>query len=241
MAEPGGGSHPDLEALAEFCAGALPAEAAAGIERHLAECPRCRLEAARIRRFAALEEDEELAAEADWPRAAAALDRAWRERIAPAARGERPIAGRIPRAGRLARRWYVPVIAAAALALVLLGPDLRRNLEAPRRGVGPVRGEESTASIVIEAPSGKVTAAPREFSWRAAAGFDSYALEVLTPGLDPVIRLDGLKGGNAALPDSLRARLLPGRTYLWDVKGYRGLAETSASPYAWFTIAGPTR
>ena len=69
MTDPRHGEHPDLERLAEFAAGRLHGEEAERIAGHLADCPFCSLERKRLDRFAAIEEDEELLAEADWPRA----------------------------------------------------------------------------------------------------------------------------------------------------------------------------
>ncbi len=61
-------SHPDLEMLAEFVAGSCRPKVERGIEEHVAACRRCRLEVLRLRRFAAIEDDDELAVEADWDR-----------------------------------------------------------------------------------------------------------------------------------------------------------------------------
>ncbi len=256
MSDRSPGSHPDLDRLARYGAGELAPAEAAEIERHLGDCPACRLELISLRRFEALGDDAELGAEARWPQAAEALDRAFQEKILPAARGDTAAepaaaagtaaagAGATKVAGRIRprRRWLVPAIAAAALALAVLGPAVRRGLLSPSREIGPVRGDSGLASTVIpEWPVGTLTAMPERFVWRAAGKFDSFTLEILTPRLETVFTFSGVPDTAVAATDSLRARLAPGGAYLWSVRGFRGLTESAASPYAWFALPEPKR
>jgi len=233
-------SHPDLDLLAESVAGALVGPEAAGVEDHLASCLRCRIEAGRLRRFAEIERDDELSAEAEWPRARTALELAFRRRIAPAARP----AWRAARARRaLAQRsrwtswWRIPAAAAAVVALAVVTIDRVGNTDRGDRSGGPMRGESPAAQpIAAEAPAGRLTAPPREFAWRAAEEFDAFVLEIFSPELDLVFSRSGITGTRYAVTDTILAALEPGRTYVWSVRGVRAFGSGAVSEPAWFSV-----
>lgn len=145
--------HPDydhLELLGRYLAGELTDEQTAFVREHLAGCPACRLELRRLARFLALEQDDELAAEAAWDRAKPTLDARVAALWSPSAdRADRadqadqadhahrandlqPAGRAVPgtdwTAARNRRRrvvpraqWWIPVAAAAAMTVVVLG------------------------------------------------------------------------------------------------------------------------
>jgi hypothetical protein len=213
--------HPDLEQLADFAAGTLARAAAEEVARHLDACPVCRLEVVRLRRFQAVGSDFELAAAARWDDADARLERAFPRTLPPR---------------RRVRTWFLPAAAAAILAVALLGPLADRD-----RAAGPPRGEPATARVIVATrPLGDLAQPPRAFAWHATQGFDTYALEVLTPDLETICRLADIADTTVAMPDTLLRRIEPGKTYLWTVRGYRGLNVAATSAHAWFKVAtGP--
>ena len=73
MAEREFDNHPDLELLAAHAAGQSAENESAAIQRHLEDCPFCRLELKRLKRFANIDADEELLEDAGWRRAEFAL------------------------------------------------------------------------------------------------------------------------------------------------------------------------
>ncbi len=243
MVDQASGLHPDADRLLEHAEGTLARDVADGIAAHLAACAACRLELAQLRRFGQLDRDAELIEEADWPRAEAALERAFHARIAPAAVRPRPAPGRLLRLPpRPARRLILTAAAAALLALALFGWPAWRGGEGAGPGAGPVRGPVAgTGAIVTVAPVGALPAPPERFSWRAEGDFDAFDLDVITVRLDVVFSRTGLRDTTFVVPDSLRALLQPGRTYLWSVRGLRGLGVVAASGQAWFTVAHPPR
>ncbi|MDY0110856.1 MAG: zf-HC2 domain-containing protein [Candidatus Krumholzibacteria bacterium] len=249
--------HPDyddLERLGRYHAGELTDEQAAFIREHLADCPACRLELRRLARFLALEQDDELSAEAAWDRAKSALDarvaalwppsadqsnRAARRTDWTAARNHRLRI--VPRS-----QWWIPVAAAAAMTLVVLGINRADfSATAPEGGamlpaldaVGPLRGgEKATARFVTLRPIGDIAAKPDTFAWHAEQPWDRFTLEIYTPGLRTVYRREQLATTHFAVPDSLRALLRADSTYLWSVQGFHKLEPVGATPEAWFRI-----
>lgn len=268
MAEHESKGHPELELLAEWAAGALAhdAEETAAVERHLSDCPTCRLEVGRLRRFAALDTDPELATEAGWPRAERALARAYREKIvaeigrgdaadaAPTQKGRLlrlPVRSRWPRLERSPgssssapspgsspeRWWAVPAAVAAILVLVLLNLPGRQGHEGPPDLTGPRRGVGPAArEIVLDVPTGELTQPPHRFAWHVEKRFDTYGLEVVTPELERVFHQTGIVETAFVVSDTMRGLLAPGRIYLWSVHGYRGLTVEAVSAHAWFKM-----
>ena len=248
MVDPTQARHPDLDALADYAAGVLGQEETALLERHLAACHRCRLEAKRLARFATIDQDAELLADAGWSEARFALERAYRERVKPAVAAAAADAApvRTPAAGSSATnphlRWLVPVAAAAVLALVFIG--FGRHDSGPghglpdRQAADAVRGGAvEEAVIVLRAPLGEIAAPPEAFVWETDHDFESFRLEVVTPDLNLVFAQADLDSSRFVVPDSLRALLHAGESYLWSVEGRVGLATSRMSQTAWFKIA----
>lgn len=248
MSDKRGRPHPDLDRLLDLELGRVEdADESSRLAAHLAECPRCRLELARLRDFQGADLDEDALAAADWERAELVLQRRFERDLRPSRGGaeaetvpsaERREPGLAPR-----RRWLAaaPLAAAAVLAVLFFSLD-RFPQPGPGGGGDTLRGGETTApGIELVAPLEQVAAPPAEFVWSSAEDFDSYVLEVFSPDLESVLRLADLRGRRVTLPDSLVARLEPGRTYLWNVQGRSGLADGELSLTAWFRIGPPLR
>lgn len=165
MTEHATGGHPDLDLLADYLDGGLGPAEVARVTSHLDGCLACRLEAKQMARFAALADDAEAAAAADWPRARDELERRYDESIRPSitAAAAAPSAGEsaggaraipLPRPTPRRRggwlRWALPAAAAAAavLALVVVGDRSVREAAEPRDGLEATRGGGSEAGFL---------------------------------------------------------------------------------------------
>lgn len=242
------GNHPDLDRLAEHAAGRLPEAEAAAVAEHLRSCPLCALESKRLARFATIDADAELLAEADWPRAELLLQRAYAEKVRPALAGEGAGAGGDAGAAGTRRRraaprlrWLAAAAAAAAVVLLFVG-EVERSPRPPLPADGPdlLRGGEggtpAAAGITLLAPLGELDAPPAAFAWRAERPCETYTLTVFTPELATLLKREGLTASRYALSDSLRGLLAANRVYVWSVQGETGLTVSAASPSGWFRI-----
>ncbi len=242
MTETERGIHPDLDRLAEHAAGRLPGAEASAVADHLRSCPLCALESKRLARFAAIDADAELLAEAAWPRAELLLQRAYAERVRPAFAGAGAGAAGTRRRRAAPRvRWLAAAAAAAAVILLFVG-DAERSPRLPLPVDGPdlLRGGEggtpASAGITLLAPLGELDAPPAAFAWRAEQPCETYTLTVFTPELATLLKREGLTESRYALSDSLRGVLAANRVYVWSVLGQTGLTPSAASPSGWFRI-----
>ena len=232
--------HVDLDTLADFIADELAPTQRDAVQQHLALCPFCSLEVKRLARFAVMDQDEDLLAEAHWDEARFALERSYRDQVKSFVQGQAEAAAEAS-AATSHLRWLVPVAAAAVLAVALLsgGPKLLTS-EDGRSGDAEtqiLRGGAAQANVIVpRSPVGEVDEPPALFWWDTQRAFDSYTLEVATVNLDNVFRQTGIVNTHFALSDSLRALLLPGRGYLWNVKGHDGLTAAVISETFWFEV-----
>jgi hypothetical protein len=246
--------HPDsadLEMLSGYVAGELQEDERTRVGEHLAVCAACRLECGGLVRFMALEEDCELAAEARWDHARNVLDARLATLNMPAERREadRPVqaaagAGR----GRDSRRstWWIPVVAAAAMIMIVVGVERAdRSGIAPEGMRGPTvmdeavpfRGGETTKmALVPQHPVGEVAAVPDTFIWTGAPRCNRYTLEIYTVDLRTVYYHNRIEAAFLEFPDSLQALLQRDKTYFWNVQGFEDLDFVGAAPEVWFRI-----
>lgn len=219
--------HPELEFLLSRRDGLLPADEAAAVDEHLADCTLCRLALKQAARFEDLDQDDETAAEADWAEAEARLENPWPKRRRPAAVNP----------WRDRSRWLVPLAAAAVLALVVVNVGQREIHQPFGDAVDSMRGGP-VAAPVIEAvfPHGELDTIPAHFQWQTERDFESYDLELFTEDLVAILTLEGVPGLQADIPDSVLAVLKPGQTYFWHVKDGAGLAAQEASATIWFRV-----
>lgn len=226
-------SHPSPERLAGWREGRLTPDEAVAVQRHHDGCPLCRLETRRQDRFATIADDVDLAAEAEWAKAEADLQRAYEVRV-------RPTFGRPRRRSSRSRRWwYAPAAAVAALLLFMVRAPREPAVPWPAPGDDAVRGDGTSTAITLVTPLLDVPSTPEFFRWHSSGQEEAFTLIVFSPSLETIARFTVAGRDSAAAPDSLRARLVPGVTYLWSVEGRRGLATVGVSANGWFRIALP--
>jgi hypothetical protein len=191
---------------------------------HLASCAHCQAELALFRSFhdtsplAARE-----AADVEW------LASGLRQRSAP----NRVAAFPTARTARAGIGRFLPGLAAAAVLLVGIGFFARQREPELRT---PVGGSAAYRSLRLElvAPKGDLEVAPASLRWQAVSGATRYDVEVIAVDKAPLWR-GASATAQVALPESLAAQLLPGRTVLWRVVAYdaagRTLAESNPEPF----------
>src|SRR6267143_5165908 len=206
-----------LEQLSRLCdrdhAGSADARAA----EHVAGCLRCRTELALLRQFESLALRPEEEEDASW-----IVGRLTRD-VARLTAGEvLPPRRRAPARAAGWRRFVAPRavaggLAAAAAALLVI-------LNVPGRDASPTLPPDATAgpssfrsdAIAVKGPAGDVDAAPKEMSWEPAAGAASYSVQVMEVDRTPVWSGES-RELKLALPAAVRARVVPGKPFLWQV------------------------
>jgi len=236
-------SHPDIETLANYIDDQLAASDAETTKLHLDGCPVCRLEIKRIERFEAIESDESLREEANWPAAQARLERAFRDNVLPEVVERQSISAR-PFWSRWQVRWLAPVAAAAAL-LIVFQIDRSRPPGTPADELGPMRGPTTEKlSIALEEPSGNIEQPPEQFAWRSARENDYYKIAIFTSDLTKIYEESEITESRWAASDSLKSLLEAETIYIWTVTGQKGVEHEVVSPNGWFKItpeASPDR
>lgn len=212
-------NHDELQtSLGAYALDALDPDEAEMVERHIAECPRCRAEVtAHLETAALIGNFGAQAPEGLWTRIAAEIggrsgDDAAGSAVPPVLRslpprGEPSTAGAVPIGSARAGRWRLPtaLVAAAAVVIALLGVSvvrLDRRVQRMQAAVTATGTERAAAAIALDP-------AHRSVPLRAADG--SVAAEV-------VVAPDG----EAYVVASSLPGLPAGRTYqLWGLAGGR--------------------
>jgi hypothetical protein len=198
---------------------------------HVATCLRCRTELALLKQFesGALRPDEQ--EDARWIAARLARD------VARLTAGEALPARRGASARRASawRRFLAPRALAAGLAVAAAGLVVVLNV--PGRDASPpalppdvTAGPSSFRSdaIPLKGPAGDVDVAPKELRWEPAAGAVTYSVQVMEVDRTPVWSADS-RDARIALPASVRARVVPGKPFLWQVVAKNAGGQAIAS------------
>ena len=231
-----GGSHPDIERLAEYRSGRLDKIKEDEIRQHLELCPLCRLEIKRIDRFLKIDTDIQVEESSDWNRAGAEMKRFFSEEIL-----NRPAAGKVQqsRTNWKGRHlfWLMPAAVAAALVVVFLAKDPGTGSVESDSSYGPMRGDSAEkTNIELVVPEGETDAVPPVFKWKSDQEYEFYSLEIFKTDLTEVYSCESIAGTTLVLPDSIVALFKVGETYLWNVKAYRSVERVSSSNDSWFRI-----
>jgi len=209
---------PSIEQLSRLCdadhAGAAEARAA----EHVAGCLRCRTELSLLKHFESGALRPEEVEDASWIEARLARDvpRMIAGEVLPARSARRSAPDRWRRFVSL-RTVCGSLAAAAAAVLVAVnvgGRDAPPPALAPGSAAGPevFRSEE----IILESPAGDLATAPKQLRWFVAPGAHSYSVELMEVDRTMVFSAES-KEPRLALPPSVRARMIPGKPFLWHV------------------------
>lgn len=229
-------SHPDLDRLGLYVTDQLNVTEAAKVERHVAQCAVCHAEAARLKLFLTSDQDADLNAAALWDETRFKLDRSYQDQVKPTLEPEHEALTSTPSIFPW-HKWVLPMAAAAVLAMLLLGPGAEFFTGAPEDR-GQLRGDGPLAKVIHGLqPAGLIHEAPDHFIWRSEGEFESYTLSIFTPDLDVIHQQTDIPDTTYAVPDSLAGLFTTEGTYLWEVKGYRGLAEATVSSMVMYELS----
>lgn len=212
-----------LEDLSAFSDGALSGPARARVSSHLAGCLRCRTELAMLQEFEAAAPRPGEEAAVDW--VTARLESRFPQIVGTSARptvaplpainlGTIPWWQRIlrPRAASAAALAFATVLIVIAGSLYVRTP--REPALSPPTETGPVvlRSEE----LVLLSPAGDLEQAPTELRWQAAASAVAYSVELMEVDHAKLWAAEAT-GTTVVLPASVRSKIVPGKTLLWQV------------------------
>ena len=207
-----------IEQLSRLCDRDHAGTAEARTAEHVAGCVRCRTELALLKQFetSTLRPDEE--EDASWIVARLARD------VPRMAAGEVLPARSAPRSRPAGWRRFVSVrsvavsLAAASAALLVVVNVAGRDASPPALAPGATAGPEIFRSeeVILDEPAGDLAVAPKQLRWHPAAGARSYSVEVMEVDRTPVWSAES-REAKVALPTSVRARMVPGKPFLWQV------------------------
>lgn len=136
------------------------------------------------------------------------------------------------------RRRFTGALAAAAAAVIVIGSGLWMQYREPSIEHGNINIYRS-ARLEAIAPNGDLTEAPKELRWTPVAGATSYSVRLLEVDRTPVWSAE-TQEARIALPASVAARCLPGKTLMWDVTARRGSEAIATSDTQQFRVS-PTQ
>ena len=193
------------EALEALSANGPDPAAGAAQRRHLDACARCRNELALLQEFQAAAPRPDETASVAWMESE--LRRRRSGLCAPAA----------PRRTlRAVLRWRTLSLAAASLVVaVTAGMYFRYGTGGrPPGAEGPVIWRSQQFQAV--SPAGDVAAPPAEFQWEPVAGSATYQVRLMEVDRTELWSVVSFHTA-VSLPDDIRKRMTPGRTFLWEV------------------------
>ncbi len=183
-------------------------------ERHLRDCARCSTQFALLRQFRDAR-----------PRGDEAASVAW---ITARLTERSPIPGVSAPQSRAGWLWWKQIftpayagvlsLAAALTILVIAGGVYIRSSRQPILSTGAGAGPDVYRSGQVEAirPVGDLQQIPKEFTWQPIPGAASYEVSLMEVDRAEIWKTQST-GNQIQLPAEIRARLLPGKTLLWQV------------------------
>jgi hypothetical protein len=188
---------------------------------HVARCPRCEAEAAL---FAAADRPAETERESD--------DVQW---IASELRRRTVTPSKVKVFPARTSRWGLSSLAAAAVLLMVVGIGVWSGKREPSLSQ-PSGGElYRSARLAAIAPVGDLQAPPAELRWASLPGATNY--DVTVREVDHTLLWSAeTSASHVQLPQSVLARIVPGKTLVWEVTARRGgeaVASSGAQPFRW--------
>jgi hypothetical protein len=188
------------------------------LAEHAAGCVRCRTELDLLAEFeaAAPRPEEELSAR--WITARLENDVARMTRPAAAEPARSPASRRaagtwLPRTAVRAAAAALAIAAALVLVVNLQGREAPPELS-PDAASSP--GVLRSSAVTLVAPVDDVASAPGELRWEPVPGAASYAVTLTEVDRTEVWSAE-VRSPSAPLPPAVRARMVPGKPFLWRV------------------------
>jgi hypothetical protein len=206
--------------LGRLADGSLARNVAARLRDHVSGCARCLTELTLLKEFedAAPGPDEERAVRS----ISARLERQFSGTTSPA----RP---HLPRRPWFAGRNLGGFALAAATLVAALAIGLREG-RAPELSAGSPAAPAvlRSAAIATLSPAGDLDAPPSELRWEPTSAAASYSVQVMEVD-NAELWSAQTRDPSIALPEALRARVVPGKPLLWEVVAKDGAGR----PVAW--------
>jgi hypothetical protein len=204
---------PSIERLGRYADGALTPEEQRREASHIVACANCQAELALLHAFATPEVRDDEAEAVRWGveqlqrREPEIFDGGWLKDSS-------------------GRRWLSlgPLRPAPALAVVLLalvGGYFITSQLAPRLPTDIGSGPEATRSltIAVRGPIGDQTAVPARLQWQPVSGAVRYRVRLTEVDRQEIWSSDTVDSA-IDLPPDVRARIVPGKTLVWQVTAY---------------------
>jgi hypothetical protein len=219
---------PSVERLGRYADGALTPEERRRDESHIAGCANCQAELALLHAFAALAVRDDEA-------------EAVRRGVEQLRRREPEIFERGWLKGSPGHRWmsFPRVWPALPMAIVLLALGAGyylTNQVAPRLPADIGSSPEATRSlsIAVRGPSGDQAVVPTRLLWQPVSGAARYRVRLSEVDRREIWSGDTVDSG-IDLPPEVRARIVPGKTLVWQVTAYGAsnvpIAESNAERF----------
>ena len=185
---------------------------------HLATCARCQAELAMLREFEASSPLPDEGAAVTW--ISSQMEKRLEQIKNPGTARQSNSAEATSWFTRIfgtgSMRWLVPVTAIVLIAVTSVvvlrsrkEPELQANL-----GNGPAIYRSQQVDVV--APVGELPSAPKELEWKAFANSAKYKVEVMEVD-HALLWSSETNYTSLTIPNSTRAKMLPGKPVLWQV------------------------
>jgi hypothetical protein len=228
-----------LDELAALADASLAAPSRAQVAVHVASCERCEVELLLLKEFESASPRPEEEETVEW--IVARLRRRFREARVAAVKGlPDPHEEEEGSWRRLLQMRPVSAIGfalAAAMLLLAVNVELREEREPslPRQieqGAPVFRSD----AMELRGPAGDLDRPPAELRWEPVAAAATYSVEVMEVDRSPVWEAK-VPQSAVALPETVRARLVPGKPLLWQVVAKDAAGKTIAtSPIQRFRV-----
>jgi hypothetical protein len=207
----------------------LSGELTAGEQDHVAHCARCQAEQALWYEFRDSRTSLSEAAAVQW------ISSELRRRFAAPVSGEMP-SNVVPMAPR--RKILPPrALAAAAMLVVALGIGyVAQNREPSVDGAIRTGDFYRSSKIKVTTATGDLATSPSQLQWAPVAGASAYDVTVLEVDRT-VLWKATTQAPSVALPATLTAQFVPGKTIFWEVTARSGNAVVAQSGTERFRVA----
>ncbi len=233
-----------VEDMSRFADGSLPSEETARAATHLASCFRCGTELLLLKDFESAATHLDEVATVDWvtaqiQRRSRGITRTTPDSVAGSRRAASSVGKRWrQRIGSPRRISTASLVFAAALVVIVAVLYLRSGRE-PMLPSDGARGPMVLRSteVVLLAPAGDLKQDPAELRWRAAPRAVVYAIKLMEVDQTELWKAESTQT-SIALPAAVRAKMIPGKTFLWQVTALDAAGKAvTASPIERFRIA----
>ena len=226
---------PSIERLGRYADGALTPEERRREESHIAACANCQAELALLHAFATLAVRDDEAEVVRWG-------------VEELRRREPEIFDGGSLKDSHVRRWLSigrlrPALALAVVLLMLGGGYYLSNQATPRLPADIGSSPEATRSltVTVRGPIGDQGSVPARLQWEPVSGAARYRVRLSEVDRQEIWSGDTV-GTEIDLPSDVRARIVPGKTLVWQVTAYGAsnapIAESDAQR---FRLVGPRR